>query len=133
MTLPTPTITGPADACKGGAVTVYTTQPGMTAYIWSVTGGTITAGGSANDNTATVVWNTTGVQTISVNYYNANNCAAAAPFVYPVNVSAPAPPTCPANRVVCSDVAPFVLSGGTPAGGVYAGTGVTLSGSRLHL
>lgn len=128
--LPTPTITGPADACKGGAVTVYTTQPGMTAYIWSVSGGTITAGGSANDNTATVVWNTTGTQTISVNYYNANSCAAAAPFVYPVNILAPAPPNCPANRVVCSDDTPFNLTGSTPAGGVYAGPGVTLSGGN---
>ena len=79
--LPTPTISGPADACKGGAVTVYTTQPGMTAYVWSVSGGTITAGGSANSNTATVVWNTVGTQIIRVNYYNANSCAAAAPVL----------------------------------------------------
>ena len=63
-----------------------------------------------------MVWNTVGAQTISVNYYNANSCAAAAPFVYPVNVLAPAPPTCPANSTVCSDDAAFVLSGGTPSG-----------------
>ena len=43
-------------------------------------------------------------------------------FEYPVNVLAPAPPTCPANRVVCSDEAPFNLTGSSPAGGVYAGT-----------
>jgi hypothetical protein len=125
--LPTPTISGPVDACNGGgAANVYSTQPGMAAYIWSVSGGTITAGGSANDSTATVVWNTSGVQSISVNYYDENSCAAATPFVFEVNVLDPAPPTCPADMDVCSDDAAFILSGGTPVGGEYSGTGVSL-------
>ncbi|MGE0019769.1 MAG: HYR domain-containing protein [Draconibacterium sp.] len=126
--LPSPTITGPADVCAGGSSSVYTTETGMTGYTWSVTGGTIVGGGNGIDSVV-VVWNTAGAQTVSVNYYNANNCAAAVPFEYPVNVIAPAPPTCPANMNICSDDAPFVLSGATPVGGVYSGAGVSLSGT----
>ncbi len=124
--LPTPTITGPVDGCIGGAGTVYTTQAGMNGYIWSVSGGgTIVAGGSATDRTATVVWNSAGAQTVSVNYYNANSCTALTPTVVDVNVGSPAPPTCPADMVVCSNSAFFNLSGGLPAGGVYSGPGVS--------
>jgi len=46
---------------------IYTTQAGMTNYLWTVSaGGTITAGGSTIDNTVTVTWTTTGAQTVSV-------------------------------------------------------------------
>ena len=123
---PTPTFVNPAlDGCTGTAGVVYTTQSGMTGYSWSVTGGTFAAGGSGTDHTATVVWNTTGVQTISVNYYNANGCTATTPATASVNVVDPTPPTCPANQTVCSNTPFFNLTGGLPAGGVYSGPGVT--------
>ena len=128
--LPNPTISGPSDACNGGSAVVYTTQGGMTAYIWSVTGGNITAGGSANDSTVTIVWTTTGVQTVSVNYYDENSCPAVVPFEYPVNVVAPVPPSCPANMAVCDGDTPFVLSGAAPSGGIYSGNGVSFTGGN---
>ncbi|GAB1451516.1 hypothetical protein MASR2M47_15720 [Draconibacterium sp.] len=130
--LPTPTITGPANGCTGSAGTVYTTENGMSGYAWSVTGGTITAGGSGTDRTVTVVWNTTGAQTISVNYYNSNGCTATTPKTITVNVFDPAPPTCPADMEVCSNVAPFNLTGGTPTGGVYSGPGVTFTAGNYR-
>jgi len=34
-------------------------------------------------------------------------------------------PTCPANSTVCLTTAPFVLTGGLPAGGTYSGPGVS--------
>jgi hypothetical protein len=37
--------------------------------------------------------------------------------------------TCPEDFTVCDDTDPFLLSGATPAGGVYTGFGVILSGS----
>jgi hypothetical protein len=124
--LPTPTITGPVDGCIGGSGTVYTTQAGMNGYIWSVSGGgSIVGGGSASDNTATVVWNSAGAQTVSVNYYNTNSCTALTPSVVNVNVGSPAPPICPADTVVCSNTAFFNLSGGSPVGGIYSGPGVS--------
>jgi hypothetical protein len=43
----------------------------MTNYAWTISaGGTITAGGTSTSNTVTVTWNSTGAQTVSVNYTN---------------------------------------------------------------
>ena len=63
-----PSLSGPTTACQGSAGNVYTTDASQTNYAWTVTGGTITAGGNASDNTATVTWNTPGAQSISVSY-----------------------------------------------------------------
>ena len=87
--LPIPTIGGPASACVNSTGNVYTTEAGMTNYTWVVSaGGTITSGGTTNDNTVTVTWNTVGARTVEVNYDNANVCTAAASTVYNVTVNA---------------------------------------------
>jgi len=86
--LPAPTITGTNSLCVGTSGVVYTTQTGMTNYQWTISaGGTITSGGTLNDFNATVTWNTPGNQTISVNYYNSNNCTANTPTDFPVTVN----------------------------------------------
>jgi len=70
--LPVPTITGSTSACNGSCK-VYTTEPGMTAYLWVVSaGGTITAG--AGTNAITVCWNMPGTMTVSVTYTNSGGC-----------------------------------------------------------
>ena len=64
-----PTLTGPAAACVGSTGNVYTTQAGMSNYIWTVSaGGVITTGGTTSSNTATVSWITIGAKTVTVNY-----------------------------------------------------------------
>ena len=74
---------------------VYSTQAGMTNYIWAVSaGGNITAGGGVANNTVTVTWTTAGAKTVSVNYTNSNGCRAAGPVVFAVNVN-PLPITSP--------------------------------------
>ena len=84
--LPTPTIaSGPNDVCINSTGNVYTTQAGKSNYVWTVTGGTVTAGGTATDNTVTVTWTAAGAQSVSINY-SENACPAATPTVYPVNV-----------------------------------------------
>jgi len=99
--MPTPVITGLA-ATQNLSSVVYTTQAGMTGYSWTVsTGGTITAGGTATDNTATVKWNTVGAQTISVNYSNASSCTAVIPTVYAVTVYDLPVPTITGPTPVC--------------------------------
>lgn len=86
--LPVPTISGPSAACINSSTNTYTTESGMTNYIWSISaGGTITAGGNALSNTATVTWNTAGPQTVYVNYTNGNNCTATAPTSFNVTVN----------------------------------------------
>lgn len=101
--LPVPTITGPASACVTSTGNVYSTQTGMTGYAWTVSaGGTITSGGSSTSNTVTVTWNTTGAQTVSVNYTNVNSCVAANPTAYNVTVNALPVPTISGPAAVCA-------------------------------
>ncbi|MBK7030149.1 MAG: hypothetical protein IPH45_13485, partial [Bacteroidales bacterium] len=83
--------------------TVYTTEAGMTGYSWVVSaGGTITAGGTATDNTVTINWTALGAQTVSVNYTNVNNCTAVAATVYNVTVNALPVPTISGLASVCA-------------------------------
>ncbi|MBI9062186.1 MAG: gliding motility-associated C-terminal domain-containing protein [Marinilabiliaceae bacterium] len=93
--LPTPTFTAEeTDVCAGSIGNVYTTQAGMSNYVWIVSaGGTITAGGAGTDNSITITWNGVGVQTVSVNYDNAAGCDAPAPAVSNVTVNALPIPT----------------------------------------
>ncbi|MEI6696338.1 MAG: hypothetical protein WCO13_09735, partial [Bacteroidota bacterium] len=88
--LPSASISGPTSICKHSTTNVYTTESGMTSYIWTVNGGTITAGSATN--AITVTWNTEGSQTVSVNYSNASGCSAATATTFDVTVkSAPTP------------------------------------------
>lgn len=85
---PVPTfISGDNSVCVGDAGLIYETEAGMSNYVWAVSGGTITSGGTSTDNTATVTWNTAGNQSIGVNYENANGCSAAFPTVLNVTVT----------------------------------------------
>ena len=83
--IPVPTITGPAEACVGAANVTYTTEPGMSNYTWTITGGTIVSG--ASTNSVEVQWTVAGLQTLTVNYTNPGGCQASAPTQYSVTVS----------------------------------------------
>jgi len=86
--LPLPVITGPSTACTSSSGNVYTTTAGMSDYTWTISaGGSITAGGGTTSNSVTVTWNSTGAQSVSVNYTNINGCRAATPTVYTVTVN----------------------------------------------
>ncbi|TMI61229.1 MAG: immunoglobulin domain-containing protein, partial [Bacteroidetes bacterium] len=114
---PVPTLTGPASACVGSTANVYTTEVGMSNYVWGVSaGGTITAGGNATSNTATVTWTTAGPRTITINYTNANGCTAATAATY--NVTVNANPTVAVNSpLYCSNLpAPTITATPAPAG-----------------
>ncbi|MES2555918.1 MAG: choice-of-anchor J domain-containing protein [Bacteroidota bacterium] len=70
---------------------------------------------------------TVGSEMITYSYTDANGCTNTASTPITVNTS----PTVTQSSIsaVCADAAPFALSGGSPAGGVYSGTGV--SGSNF--
>ena len=82
--LPAPTITPVASVYVSTNAT-YTTESGMTNYVWTFSGVlntdyTIISGGTSTSNSVTVQYlmpNTT--QTVSVNYTNVNGCTATAP------------------------------------------------------
>ena len=92
--LPVITLTGASPVCLNSTGNVYTTEASMTNYVWTVVGGTITTGGTATSNTATVTWDGTGPYSVSVNYDNANGCKAASAKVLPVTIN-PLPATTP--------------------------------------
>ncbi|WP_330442769.1 Ig-like domain-containing protein [Flavobacterium sp. C4GT6] len=71
----TATISNPDLRTCYGTEMVYTTEDGMTDYVWTVDGGVIVEGGTATDNTATVIWLDLGPGNISVSYTDANGCA----------------------------------------------------------
>jgi hypothetical protein len=119
--LPVVTITGPASVCLNSTGNVYTTEVGMTSYVWTVVGGTITAGGGAANNTVSITWTSTGAKTVSVNYNNANGCSAATATVYNVSVNVLPVPTITGPATPCSNVSGIVYS--TEAGNTgYAWT-----------
>lgn len=103
--LPIPTIAG-LNAIQTMLSTVYTTEAGMSAYVWNISaGGTITAGGGANDNSVTIIWNTAGPQTVSVNYNNATGCTAASATVLNVTVGLLPVPTIIGPSPICVNTA----------------------------
>jgi len=134
--LPVPTIAG-LNAIQTLLSTTYTTEAGMSAYVWNISaGGTITAGGGANDNTVTVIWNTAGPQTVSVNYQNATSCTAASATVYNVTVGALPIPTLIGPSPICVNTANNVYT--TEAGmsayvwTVSAGGTITAGGGAVE-
>ena len=92
--LPVPIITGNAAACLNSTGNVYNVQLGMTNYGWSVSGGTITAGGTSSDASVTITWTSVGAKSVSVNYSNVSGCTAVSPTLYNVTVN-PLPATSP--------------------------------------
>ena len=84
--LPVPGLVGPNSVCINSTGNVYTTEPGKSNYVWTVIGGFVTSGGLGTDNTATVTWNASGLNTISVNYQGIGGCTAVSPTVYNVTV-----------------------------------------------
>ena len=98
--LPVPTITGPASTCINSIGNIYTTETGMSNYVWTISaGGTITAG--AGTNAVTVTWNTLGAQTINVSYKNTNGCTAATPTIYNITVNPLPVPTIVGPATAC--------------------------------
>jgi hypothetical protein len=75
--LPVPTISGNDTTCYS-AVELYGTEAGMSGYSWTVTGGTIDAGGSTREITVTwgIVTGQYEDRTVSVNYTDTNGCSA---------------------------------------------------------
>ena len=94
------TITGSTSGCIG-KTSVYTTEYTMSAYTWTVTGGTIINPGNA---AITVQWTATGTQSVSVQYTDTNGCTSASP-VTSVTVLTSAPdPVITGPSQVCENI-----------------------------
>ncbi|MFZ4523246.1 MAG: T9SS type A sorting domain-containing protein [Bacteroidales bacterium] len=84
--LPVPTVTGASSICLGTGNYSYTTESGMSNYLWTISsGGTIVSG--SGSNSILVQWNTTGAQSVGISYTNGSGCQAQSPTVFNVTVS----------------------------------------------
>ena len=123
-----PTISGPSTACQGNPGYVYTTQSGMSNYVWAVTGGLITAGGTTS--AATVTWNTAGTENLSVNYNNAAGCPALQPTVYNVTVNALPTPVITGNATPCTAISTVYSAQTGMTGYTWSVTGGSITGGQ---
>jgi gliding motility-associated-like protein len=106
---PVPTITGPDSVCTGSSDNVYSTEPGMTNYTWTVSpGGAITYG--SGTETITVIWNFTGAQEVSVDYTDVSGCPATTPTIYNVTVNPLPVPSITGPVSVCIATAANIYS-----------------------
>lgn len=98
---PSPTIAGINTVCAGTTAVQYTTEPGFTNYVWTISyGGIITSG--LNSNQVTVNWGTAGSRSISVNYQNTTGCFSSVPATKSVNVLSVPVPIISGETEVCS-------------------------------
>jgi gliding motility-associated-like protein len=105
--LPVPVITGPTSSCVNSSYSTYTTQAGMSNYQWYVSaGGVIISGGTTTDSTVAVVWDSAGIQSVTVSYTDTNGCQAPNPALLNVTVN---PLPVPA---ISGPVSPCILSSG---------------------
>ncbi len=99
---PVPVISGSTAECVGAADIEYTTEPGMTNYIWTVSGGgTVTEGGGTTDNKVKVTWGTAGPQTVTVTYTDANGCKPAIPTTLNVAINTVVTPNLSGSLTAC--------------------------------
>jgi hypothetical protein len=118
------TISGSVHVCKGSPYT-YTLPviTGASTYTWSVpagfTGTTVTTTPSATFTIGASAIN--GVISVT----GTNGCGNGLPSNITVTVHNLPTPTLPNLGSVCLDAGPLTLTGGSPPGGVYSGTGVS--------
>lgn len=106
--IPVPTISGADPACVGASYN-YTTQSGMSGYVWTVSaGGQITAG--AGTSAVTIQWTTTGNKTITVTYTSQFGCPAAAPVSKNVFVDGLPTPTIAGSNMMCANSGLYVYT-----------------------
>lgn len=100
ISLPTPTVSGSANACAGSSTSFSTTYNLNRTYAWNVTGGTIISGG--NSNAITVSWGNSGNGSVtasdSMNTYGCKGTSS----VFNVNINPNPSPSVSGNSSVCS-------------------------------
>jgi gliding motility-associated-like protein len=111
---PTPVISGDLVVCPNSTKSYSADTPGLGKgnYTWVVAGGTAT--GALDEETVEVIWDGTAPHSISLNYVNANNCAALVPTVESVTVNSVVAGLSADKTTICTgeDVT-FTASGGT--------------------
>ncbi|MFH6945671.1 T9SS sorting signal type C domain-containing protein [Flavobacterium sp. FlaQc-50] len=115
-----------ASACVGTNVT-YTTEAGMSNYVWVFPGiagtdYTIVSGGANTNNTVTLRYLTTGSKTVTINYTDTNSCiatSATSSTATTVNAGPTAPIVGTITHPTCIIATGSVQLSGLPATGTW--------------
>ncbi|WP_163709900.1 HYR domain-containing protein, partial [Mangrovibacterium lignilyticum] len=126
--LPVPTISGDLTVCENSTGHIYTTEPGMSNYVWTVNGGTPTSGGGSADDSVTVDWGSAGTGTVSVNYTNANGCTASSPTEISVGIDPLPTASAGGSQTICVNET-ATASGASASNGDISWTVTTGNGS----
>ncbi len=116
--LPTPTLTGNDIVCFE-SIETYNTEsgPGISNYIWAVSGGTIISGGTVTDSNIEIQWDGSAPFQVSVNYIDGTGCTAINPTTLPVNVNPrPSSIVFTGNTTICENESAdlsIAITGGT--------------------
>ncbi|MBC7937447.1 MAG: Ig-like domain-containing protein [Rhizobacter sp.] len=131
-TQPVPALTGSNLVCDESSGNIYSTEAGMSDYVWNVVGGSIAAGGTLFDNTVTITWTTAGTGTVSVNYTNLSGCRAGSATQLPVTVRPLPVATLVGTTAVCQNgTAPAITFTGSNGTAPYQFTYNINGGANL--
>lgn len=125
--VPVASFTAPAQGCQGQAVTftnASTIASGTIAqWIWNFGDGTPVVN-AANGNPQAHTFANAGTFTVTLTVISSTGCTSTV-FSQQIVINALPSVTFAPLAGTCTNTAPFILTGGSPAGGVYSGTGVT--------
>jgi PKD repeat protein len=106
--------------CAGQSITYTNTSTGATSFSWTFPGGSPASG---TTSPITVTYATAGTYSTTL---TASNSFGTNSTGQVVTVNAlPTVTTTSSYGTICDNVTPLALTGGTPAGGTYSGTGVS--------
>ena len=87
----------------------YTTESNKENYVWTVSGGTITNGGTSTDDFASVRWTELQGTEISISYTDTDNCISDAGAEYTVEIiNVPPPTTSSTEQTFCESDNPVI-------------------------
>jgi lysyl endopeptidase len=106
--------------CAGQTITYTNTSTGATSFSWTFPGGSPASG---TTSPITVTYATAGTYSTTLTATNSFGTNSAGQLVT-VN-ALPTVTSSSSYGTICDNVTPLTLTGGTPAGGTYSGTGVS--------
>jgi hypothetical protein len=113
-------ISGSATVCEGSTQTYsVASDPNISSYSWVLPSGW--SGASSTNSINATAGANSGVIMVTAS----NSCGSASPVTFNVTVNPLPVVTVSSFGIVCVAASPFTLSGGTPTGGTYSGTGVS--------
>lgn len=121
---PTATLSGSQSICTGSAAALSVAFTGTPPYSFVYTNGTQNTTINTSNNPHTFNVSPTANTTYSLVSMSDATCAGAVSGTATINVITPQNATLNPFSSICSNAAPIILTGGSPAGGVYSGVNV---------